>query len=245
MSRDGNVLRVLSRQLGILGNVKSDKTVIDLLWAAADALVEAVVLEASETDEVGNPRPSDRPGRWGQALMELGSTVCTPNPDCAACPIASTCRAYGEGRMLAAMQGHCQELASEESGPVDIEDVCGICEPFEGVVEDVTSGHEVMTAKAPAHGLKQVTVSPFFSSRTPNIPRKEDPNLGDYVSPEVIKVATLHARRFPLKVIKKALREQKTLVCAVRRISDGRYLLQKRPEKGKNALHRCTLEAYC
>lgn len=79
---DGNVLRVLSRQLGIFGNVKSDKAVIDLLWAAAQALVEAVALEHSDVDkETGKALPSDGPGRWGQALMELGSTLCTPQPN--------------------------------------------------------------------------------------------------------------------------------------------------------------------
>lgn len=79
---DGNVLRVLSRQLGIFGDVKSDKAVIDLLWAAAQALVEAIASEHSEVDkETGKALPSDGPGRWGQALMELGSTLCTPQPN--------------------------------------------------------------------------------------------------------------------------------------------------------------------
>lgn len=79
---DGNVLRVLSRQLGIFGNVKSDKATIDLLWAAAQALVEAIALEHSDVDmETGMALPSDGPGRWGQALMELGSTLCTPQPN--------------------------------------------------------------------------------------------------------------------------------------------------------------------
>lgn len=79
---DGNVLRVLSRQLGILGNVKSDKAVIDLLWAAARALVEVNASEHSEVDkETGKALPSDVPGRWGQALMELGSTICSPQPN--------------------------------------------------------------------------------------------------------------------------------------------------------------------
>lgn len=79
---DGNVLRVLSRQLGIFGDVKSDKAIIDLLWAAAQALVEAVALEHSDMDqETGKALPSDVPGRWGQALMELGSTLCTPLPN--------------------------------------------------------------------------------------------------------------------------------------------------------------------
>lgn len=79
---DGNVMRVLSRQLGVYGDVKSDKAVIDLLWAAAQALVEAIASEHSKVDkETGKASPSDGPGRWGQALMELGSTLCTPQPN--------------------------------------------------------------------------------------------------------------------------------------------------------------------
>jgi A/G-specific adenine glycosylase len=79
---DGNVLRVLSRQLGIFGDVKSDRQVIDVLWATAQALVEAAASERSEVDEeTGKALPSDVPGRWGQALMELGSTLCTPQPN--------------------------------------------------------------------------------------------------------------------------------------------------------------------
>lgn len=79
---DGNVLRVLSRQLGIFGNVKSDKAIIDLLWAAAHALVGMIAIEHSRVDEeTGKTLPSDGPGRWGQGLMELGSTICTPQPN--------------------------------------------------------------------------------------------------------------------------------------------------------------------
>ncbi|KUI52543.1 A/G-specific adenine DNA glycosylase [Cytospora mali] len=217
---------------GILGNVKSDKVVIDLLWAAADALVEAVVLEASEVDETGNPRPSDRPGRWGQALMELGSTICTPNPDCAACPITSTCRAHQEGKILAAMQSSCRETGSDMSGLIDIEDICGICEPFEVIAEEMAIDNDVATPKPSAYRRSQATVSSYFSSQTSGGTRKEVQNLPEPAALQAAKVASCHVRRFPLKVVKKALREQETLVCAVRRINDGRYLLQKRPEKG-------------
>ena len=233
VNRDGNVLRVLSRQLGILGDVKSDKVVIDLLWAAANALVEAVVLDSPDPDDTGNPRPSDRPGRWGQALMELGSTICTPNPDCAACPITVTCHAHQEGRILAAMQGHCQELTSETSEPVDIEDACDICEPLEDVAEYIA---ELVTPKASAPRPKQATLSSYFSPQTSNGAGKKGEKSLDPDPQQVVKIAAGHARRFPLKVAKKALREQETVVCAVRRSSDGRYLLQKRPEKGKTRL---------
>ena len=36
----------------------------------------------------------ERPGDWNQAMMEIGSLVCTPrNPDCGICPLQSTCMA--------------------------------------------------------------------------------------------------------------------------------------------------------
>ncbi len=66
---DGNVRRVLSRLFSQRG----------LREAAAQEL--AVDLLA--------PRA---PGRWNEAMMELGATVCTPHkPSCPRCPIASHC----------------------------------------------------------------------------------------------------------------------------------------------------------
>lgn len=42
--------------------------------------------------------PTDRPGDFAQAMMDLGATVCTPrNPDCAACPLAGDCAARAAG----------------------------------------------------------------------------------------------------------------------------------------------------
>ena len=39
--------------------------------------------------------PASRPGDFNQALMDLGSSICTPkNPDCPACPFAPWCRAF-------------------------------------------------------------------------------------------------------------------------------------------------------
>jgi A/G-specific adenine glycosylase len=42
--------------------------------------------------------PSDRPGDFNQALMDLGSAVCTPKQaDCKHCPVQSYCLAYQNG----------------------------------------------------------------------------------------------------------------------------------------------------
>ncbi|WQF81252.1 Putative HhH-GPD domain, endonuclease III-like, iron-sulfur cluster loop, DNA glycosylase [Colletotrichum destructivum] len=240
---DGNVLRVLSRQLGVFGNAKSDKTVIDLLWAAADALVKAVAKDSTGDDDDAEekvPPTSDRPGRWGQALMELGSTVCTPKPNCGECPVTSTCRAYAEGLLLAAAKPR------KGAGVVeDIEDLCSICEPFEdaaaedeaaasGGDSDTDAPKTVRGAKKGATksrpAAKQATLSAFFSSKTT---QKVEPSApkGPEVNAKTLEVVANHAKRFPLKVVKKAVRSEEALVCAVRR-RDGRFLVHRRPDKG-------------
>lgn len=80
---DGNVARVLARLFVVEEDVKS--TVGQrVLWALATRLV-----------------PSEHPGRFNQALMELGATVCTPrDPRCGACPVAVHCGAKALGRQL-------------------------------------------------------------------------------------------------------------------------------------------------
>lgn len=78
---DGNVARVLSRVEGIAGDPKSTDG-RKRLWEVAWRLV-----------------PADRPGRFNQALMELGARVCTPQaPRCAHCPLAAVCVAARDGR---------------------------------------------------------------------------------------------------------------------------------------------------
>ena len=39
--------------------------------------------------------PREEPGKFNQALMELGATVCAPNgaPDCGRCPLSGLCEA--------------------------------------------------------------------------------------------------------------------------------------------------------
>jgi A/G-specific adenine glycosylase len=44
--------------------------------------------------------PMDRPGDFNQALMDLGSLVCTSrDPECPACPVSTWCRACNSGRV--------------------------------------------------------------------------------------------------------------------------------------------------
>ncbi|ORY65221.1 DNA glycosylase [Pseudomassariella vexata] len=241
---DGNVLRVLSRQLGIFGDVKTNKIVIDTLWAAADALVKAVArdsTEGSDKDESDNS-VSDRPGRWGQALMELGSTICIPKPNCAACPVSSTCRAYGEGIQLATRKGLVSGKTTAETdskaSTCDMEDICSLCDPFREFAppdeEDNKLGSKasknMTTPASKLSSKKQATLQAFAFAQPKKIDKKPS-SSSLTLSTAAMEVVTNYARKFPVKTIKKAVREEETLVCAIRR-SDGRYLIRRRPEKG-------------
>ncbi|KAI1403277.1 DNA glycosylase [Hypoxylon fuscum] len=260
---DGNVLRVLSRQLGLFGDVKADKSVIDVLWAAADRLVKAVARDSTDAPEAeedeGEQQLSDRPGRWGQALMELGSTVCTPKPNCAACPISASCRAYDEGLQLATKKGHVSKPAPSNGSVTDIEDACTLCKPFEEFAEDdddksntqisVTETSKQQKSKSrmqatlQAFAFTTTTRTSTRSAKTTSTSTSKPPNPSLSPAPlstTAVEVIANHARKFPVKVVKKAVREEETLVCAIRRAtsdgSDGQrqyqYLIHRRPDKG-------------
>ena len=82
---DGNVMRVLSRLTGDATDVLSTagkKTFTDLAWQLV---------------------PEQNPGRFNQALMELGERVCLPNttPKCEICPLRDECVAFREGTTTA------------------------------------------------------------------------------------------------------------------------------------------------
>lgn len=74
---DGNVLRVMAR----------------LLCCDRDVMQPAVRKEM--TGILRTMVPADAPGRFNQALMELGETICLPRtePDCGVCPIQPYCEA--------------------------------------------------------------------------------------------------------------------------------------------------------
>lgn len=78
---DGNVLRVISRI------TENDE---DILKQSVKTQVEK---------ELGEIMPTEQPGIFNQALMELGALVCIPNgmAKCEICPVAKICRAYAHG----------------------------------------------------------------------------------------------------------------------------------------------------
>jgi len=80
---DGNVARVLCRLFAVDSDPAAGRTQTRL-WTLAHALIA--------------PR---RPGDFNQAMMELGSLVCTSKePACPRCPVATLCEAFREGRQL-------------------------------------------------------------------------------------------------------------------------------------------------
>jgi A/G-specific adenine glycosylase len=77
---DGNVIRVLTRVFAVSDDVTRGTTKRHL-QALADRLLDPA-----------------HPGRWNEAIMELGATVCTPrNPACPACPLRPVCAAAAAG----------------------------------------------------------------------------------------------------------------------------------------------------
>lgn len=73
---DGNVKRVFARHFHLSG-YPNNTQVLRKFWQVAETEV-----------------PSDRPGAYNQALMDLGSSICTRSkPRCGDCPVAKTCEA--------------------------------------------------------------------------------------------------------------------------------------------------------
>lgn len=78
---DGNVLRVVCRWQGFAGDVRLPAT-----RRRVRAFLEGII-------------PVAAPGRFNEALMELGALVCLPrSPRCPACPLRPGCFAWGRGR---------------------------------------------------------------------------------------------------------------------------------------------------
>jgi A/G-specific adenine glycosylase len=221
---DGNVIRVLSRQLGLYANSK-DKKVIDFLWTSSESLVK------SAAKRTGSEEESDIPGRWNQAMMELGSTICTPAPKCEDCPIQITCRAYAEGTAL-----HSRDKTASWANPVtDIEDSCTICVPLEDeTVDEISFGAESNIAKNdtnPKPGKARKVdgdISVFFGGK----PKAKPPEPPKSVASDVKAYCGL----FPKKSEKKSVREEECVVCLImaKSKSGNRLLIEQRPSKGSH-----------
>ncbi|MBC8139925.1 MAG: A/G-specific adenine glycosylase [Armatimonadetes bacterium] len=76
---DANVVRVLCRVFGVLGDPKATDTQAALWKLATDLL------------------PPGNAGTFNQAMMELGALVCGSPPKCERCPVQSGCYAFATG----------------------------------------------------------------------------------------------------------------------------------------------------
>lgn len=238
---DGNVLRVLSRQMGLFGDVQKDRKIVDGIWHAAGRLARQVVRDeigqdVEEDEDAANfglPL-SDRPGQWGQALMELGSTICTPKPKCSKCPVTSTCRAYIEGYAQAIDAGAAPGRVVPAAAAPKETDNCTLClgSPIEtdlepGLTPSYDTPIKLSMNKSPTPATSKKT-SRFFTTPANLLQTtlKAPTSLG-------FEIITSHAAKYPPKrTPKKQLPHHESRVIALRRASDGRYLIQRRPATG-------------
>lgn len=79
---DGNVMRVLSRILLIEE---------DIAQPATRKIFERVVMDLIDQED---------PSAFNQGLMELGATICTPQPRCLLCPVQDFCSAFAVGKQV-------------------------------------------------------------------------------------------------------------------------------------------------
>ncbi|KAH7128758.1 DNA glycosylase [Dendryphion nanum] len=236
---DGNVIRVLSRQLGLCIDPK-DKKSTDLLWNVADSLVKFVS---------GYPasRNSSIPGQWNQALMELGSTVCTPQPKCGDCPVRSTCRAFAEGEILIKRSNPSPSLP-------DIEDSCSYCELLDTedlvMIPEETNNEESGRESKKRKGVAKQgnTISHYFTASQAS-PSSElsvrvkvksaettDRNKRKASDVDVAsKPITMYCSLFPKKVAKKKPTEEECVVCLIEaqgKDGSSKWMIEQRPDKG-------------
>lgn len=106
---DGNVMRVVSRLFCIRDNI--------VKVASRQVFDEAMRKIIDKT----------HPGEFNQALMDLGSSICTPtSPSCKDCPIKSFCLSYKKD---------CQTdfpVKTKKSKPKDVYYICAAIENNEG-----------------------------------------------------------------------------------------------------------------
>jgi A/G-specific adenine glycosylase len=113
---DGNVIRVLTRVLGIAKNPREKKTNAKL-WQLAEELVAhasritfhaSSFLSRTSRLRYTSPRQGTRDedetipvcSHFNQSLMELGALICTPRqPQCPVCPVKKLCVAFREDRV--------------------------------------------------------------------------------------------------------------------------------------------------
>jgi A/G-specific adenine glycosylase len=146
---DGNVERVLARLYAI-----------DVLLPAAKPLLK---------EKAALLVPSERPGDFAQAMMDLGATTCTPRrPACGLCPLRACCLAAAHG--------------SPEDWPRKLAKAprpkrCG-------VAFFLRRGDAVLLRTRPPHGLlggmTELPNTIWMEARNPKRALREAPMIADY-----------------------------------------------------------------
>ncbi|WP_254513156.1 A/G-specific adenine glycosylase [Anatilimnocola floriformis] len=78
---EANTIRVFSRLIALADDPRTTRSQARL-WTFAEEIL-----------------PAENCGAFNQALMELGSEICTPKaPSCAVCPVSAHCAVYAQGR---------------------------------------------------------------------------------------------------------------------------------------------------
>lgn len=261
---DGNVARVLSRQLGLYVDVKEKKN-SDVLWDVADHLVKSVAsfpeIERSKIPvshcNTGIGTSTDHiKGQWNQAIMELGSTICTPKPKCDECPISRTCRVYAEGERLAARVPPHMDIQ-------DIEDSCNLClqlntEDLVVAPEEKDDGDDEKAAPEKPSKRRKVEVpatkriSHYFTITRAKANPTDEALQGEHVGTgeETMsrkktavpagqtaraKSVAAYCSLFPKRIPKKNVAEEDAAVCIIQaQTPDGNstWLIEQRPAKG-------------
>ena len=155
---DGNVMRVVSRLFCIEADIAkaSSRNIFD----------EAMRKIISQ----------DQPGDFNQAMMDLGSSICTPtSPQCELCPIQNFCQAYRENRQTAF------PVKSKKQKPKDVYYVAGIIENRQ---------QEIFLQQRPETGLLAnmwlFPLEEISASRFKELQEQYDPNDWDLFSSTLV-----------------------------------------------------------
>ncbi|WP_369886813.1 A/G-specific adenine glycosylase [Enterococcus ratti] len=131
---DGNVMRVVSRLF----------------------CIEADIAKASSRkifDEAMRKIIDEKyPGEFNQALMDLGSAICTPtSPSCEQCPIQSFCLAYKKEKQA------CYPVKTKKAKPKDCYYVCAAIQNQEGAYYFEERHHQKLLANMWMFPMIEVT----------------------------------------------------------------------------------------
>lgn len=155
---DGNVMRVVSRLFCIEA---------DIAKASSRKIFDQAMRKIMSQEQ---------PGDFNQALMDLGSSICTPTrPQCESCPIQQYCQAYRENRQTDF------PVKSKKQKPKDVYYVAGIIE---------NKQQEIFLQKRPKTGLLAnmwlFPLEEVSATRFKELQEQYDPNNWDLFSSALV-----------------------------------------------------------